>query len=312
MQALPVGAEPDGGARARGSCARVTRGQRTRECEELAEQRATMREVGADGRARVLGRADASNEARASQRGHPVGGGGGCDQRVEPRGRQPAAAALPLLVRRVLASELEDATPPALARTLGGLDLESLAPWRERDGFHTLMGPGGTQGSTRCFHDPVHAEVQAGLSHLACDRTWANMCCPRCSGVFGAHRLVYWHVNRFRVGQGAAPHVDAEEPCTHPTVVVAVLPQSGWAGGGAFRVAAREDGGVRMRRARHSTAGQEPKDWHADSVDSGLYEAWDAVWVVGEHALHGVSRVSSGVRYSLCVCFDCPARACDT
>jgi len=306
MQALPVGAEPDGGARARGSCARVTRGQRARECEELAEQRATVRVVGADGRERVLGRADSANAARVLQRDQPVGGVGGCERRVDYRGRQPAASALPPLARRVLASELEEATRPALARTLGGLDLESLTPWRERDGFHALMGPGGTQGSTRDPRDPVHAEVQAGLSHLACDRTWANMCCPRCSGVFGAHRLVYWHINQFRVGQGAAPHVDAEEPCTHPTVVVAVLPQSGWAGGGAFRVAAREDGGVRLRRARHSTAGQEPKNWHADSVDCCLYEAWDAVWVVGEHALHGVSRVSSGVRYSLCVCFDCP------
>ena len=124
--------------------------------------------------------------------------------------------------------------------------------------------------------------------------------CPRgCHVPLRAHRVVHTHINRYVQGTALSPHYDLEgperAPWPHCSALLLLLPHSSWVGGGELRVAKKPGDGERIS---HS--------WHRDSVGIELYDGWDGVWLAGDRLPHGVTRVVHGVRYTLCVCLQCP------
>ena len=275
-------------------------------------------ELGADGRLRATDRnaeqarcrqlqvaAMAVHTAMAPALRAP--GDGGVASRARLPTRSPTLL-MPDGVRRVLACTLAEPTLTALA-TVRQVALEGR--WLERGegegGAESLIvvKAAHTQGPQHTCSDAAARCLVAATNSLRFDGTWQQVQCPRgCRAPLHAHRVKHMHLNRYVQGASLRPHRDEEgpkrAPWQHCSALLFLLPHSSWEGGGELRVATQPTPPEK----------QIPANWNRASVGTEQYAAWDGVWLAGDLVPHGVTRVVRGVRYTLCVCLQCPS--CET
>jgi hypothetical protein len=268
----------------------------------------------ADGRVRKPGRSAHFNVARKVDRrsGVACGVGDGVATRAGATSKHAPLVHHPSVRLVPQTSLLAEPTVATLQGLVGLMLLDALHPWHERQDHSTLLLAKADHLSPPiCSSSDAIVAMRTAWHTLVHDPAWlhANVACPKCYMPAAQHSVRWSHINRYVAGEGTFPHQDTEPNPDRATVMVILLPQSAYEGGGKLRVGSEVDGSVRLRKARKegggNADGKEPTDWMDDSRDAGMEAAWDAVWLDGISMWHGVTKVREGVRYSLCLCVVC-------